>query len=339
MSTQDKSIAYDVALSFAGEDREYVDQVAGFLRRAGVDVFYDNYEQMDLWGKDLYEHLSDVYQNKARYTVMFISSHYAKKLWPRHERKNAQARAFRENREYILPARFDDSEVLGLLETVGYLDLRNLSPAHLSEAICEKLVRSGVALAPEPKRPMADATKPISPTALIVSVSDENGSSVKGIHVMLVASNGTHLSERTDENGKASFEVAKRRLFTVFCAHPERPAFVGPDFDPIRDLSIKLPKIEGIGSLACLREWHGIPGLNGSINPIHDSSNRLYVYTKNIAVNGGRPQPVRFEIGKPLHFEDSNGSERFVTFVAIIGDCFLIEHKNPAFKELKKAAE
>ena len=332
MRTQDKDIAYDVALSFAGEDREYVDQVAGFLKRAGVDVFYDKYEQVDLWGKDLYEHLSDVYHYKARYTVMFISRNYAEKLWPRHERKNAQARAFRENREYILPARFDDSEVPGLLETVGYLDLRNLSPAQLSEAICEKLVRSGVALAPEPKRPMGEATEPLSPTALTVSVRDESRNPIAGVHVMLVGSNGTHLSGRTDGNGKASFDVAKRRLFTVFCAHAEHPAFVGPDFDPIRDLNIELPSIEGLGSLACLREWHGVPGLNGSMNPIHDSSNRLYVYTKNIAVDGGRPQPVRFEVGKPLHFEDAGGNERFVTFVAVIGDCFLVEYKTSLSK-------
>lgn len=329
---------YDVALSFAGEDREYVDQVAGFLRRAGVDVFYDKYEQVDLWGKDLYEHLSDVYQNKARYTVMFVSNHYAQKLWPRHERKNAQARAFRENREYILPARFDDSEVPGLLDTVGYLDLRQLSPSQLSAAICEKLVRSGVALAPEPARPIAEQTEAMSPTALTVTVGEENGDPIKGVHVMLVASNGTHHAGRTDADGKARFDVAKRRLLTVFCAHPDRPAFVGPEFDPVRDLNVMLPKIEGIGSLVGLRGWHGIPGLHGNMNPIHDSSNRLYVYTKNIAIDGGKPQPVRFEIGKSLHFEDSDGNERFVTFVAVISDCFLVEHKNLTSHELKKVA-
>jgi hypothetical protein len=134
---------YDVALSFAGEDREYVDQVADDLRRSGVAVFYDRYEQTDLWGRDLYEHLSDVYQNRARYTVMFISRHYAEKLWTRHERKSAQARAFRESGEYILPARFDDTEVPGLASTVGYLDLRHLTPAQLSTSIREKLNDAG----------------------------------------------------------------------------------------------------------------------------------------------------------------------------------------------------
>ncbi|MGQ7261732.1 toll/interleukin-1 receptor domain-containing protein [Vreelandella sp. V005] len=321
---------YDVALSFAGEDRDYVDQVAGYLRRAGVDVFYDRYEQVDLWGRDLYEHLSDVYQNKARYTVMFISCHYAEKLWTRHERKSAQARAFRESQEYILPARFDESEVPGLVETVGYLDLKHFSPEQLSDAICEKLVRSGVELTPEPLRPAGDEAPAASPSLVTIAVRDEQDAPIPEVDVLLIASNGTYLRERTSENGTAAFEVAKRRTLTLFCAHPERPAFVSPEFDPVRDFSVTLPSIEGIGSLICIRGHNVIPGLKGSMNPIHDSSARLYVYTKNIAVDGGKRQPASFEIGKPLHFEDSGGHECFVTFVAVIADCFLVEHKKVA---------
>ena len=63
---------YDVALSFAGEDREYVDCVATALKAFGVNVFYDRFEEASLWGKNLYTHLSEVYTQRARYTVMFI---------------------------------------------------------------------------------------------------------------------------------------------------------------------------------------------------------------------------------------------------------------------------
>ena len=320
---------YDVALSFAGEDREYVDQVAGHLQRAGVAVFYDKYEQVDLWGKDLYEHLSDVYQNKARYTVMFVSRHYAEKLWTRHERKSAQARAFRESGEYILPARFDDSEVPGLPDTVGYLDLQRYSPAQLAESICAKLVSSGVALAPEPARPSGGAEPAASPESVTVLVRSDEGRAISGADVLLVASNGTHLRQRTDEEGKAQFSVAKRRTLTVFCAHPNRAAFVGPEFDPVQDFAISLPATVDTGSLISLGGWDTIPGLKGSMSPIHDSSNRLYVYTKNIAVNGGKPQPAYFQVGTPLHFEDSDGRERFVTFRAVVADCFLFEYRDP----------
>ena len=51
---------YDVALSFAGEDRAYVEEVAQTLRTLGVSVFYDKFEEAELWGKDLKSHLHDI---------------------------------------------------------------------------------------------------------------------------------------------------------------------------------------------------------------------------------------------------------------------------------------
>ncbi len=130
---------YDVALSFAGEDRAYVESVAKFLKQNQVNVFYDIFEEANLWGKNLYSHLSSVYKDRANYTVIFISKHYAEKLWTNHERENAQARAFLENREYILPARFDDTEIPGILKTVGHIDLLRHSPESFGSLICQKI--------------------------------------------------------------------------------------------------------------------------------------------------------------------------------------------------------
>ncbi len=130
---------YDIALSFAGEDRAYVEMVADGLRTRGIKVFYDNYETSDLWGKDLYSHLTSIYKDKAEYTLLFISKHYREKLWTKLERRAAQARAFTENQEYILPARFDDTEIEGILPTVGYIDLRRHSPEEVCVLVCKKL--------------------------------------------------------------------------------------------------------------------------------------------------------------------------------------------------------
>ena len=134
-----KDFEYDVCLSFAGEDRPYVKETADHLKNRGIRVFYDEYERVELWGKDLYSHLADVYQNAARYCVLFASKNYADKLWTNHERKNAQARAFSENREYILPVRFDDTELPGLPKTIGHINLRNTKPLELAELIEQKI--------------------------------------------------------------------------------------------------------------------------------------------------------------------------------------------------------
>lgn len=53
-SSKVEEYRYDVCLSFAGEDRRYVERVAQGLRKAGARVFYDRYEQVEMWGKDLY---------------------------------------------------------------------------------------------------------------------------------------------------------------------------------------------------------------------------------------------------------------------------------------------
>jgi len=130
---------FDVALSFAGENREFVEEVASGLSHRGIRVFYDRYEEADLWGKDLYDHLAKVYSKDAEYCVIFASEEYEKKVWATHERRNAQERALSENREYILPARFDDTSIPGIRDTVGYIDLRTHSVDDLVELISKKL--------------------------------------------------------------------------------------------------------------------------------------------------------------------------------------------------------
>lgn len=98
-----KNTKYDIALSFAGKNREYVEQVAEYLRARGLKVFYDDYEKVDLWGKNLYSHLSSVYKNDAKYVVMFVSKQYANKVWTNLERESAQARAFTEKKNIFYP--------------------------------------------------------------------------------------------------------------------------------------------------------------------------------------------------------------------------------------------
>lgn len=130
---------FDVTLSFAGEDRHYAEKLAALLKVGGYSVFYDEFQRAELWGKDLYQYFSEIYKDKARYCVMFLSKYYARKFWPQHELKNAQARAFQENREYILPIRIDDTEIPGILSTVGYLDLSKMVIEEIYEVLLNKL--------------------------------------------------------------------------------------------------------------------------------------------------------------------------------------------------------
>ncbi len=137
MSTD--SYRYDVALSFAGEQRAYVEEVAVLCRERGISVFYDVHEQAGLWGKNLYEHMAWVYSEAARYCVVFLSADYARKAWTRLERRSAQGRTLYQGTEYILPVLFDDTQVPGIWSTIGYLDARTTAPADIVAMLSEKL--------------------------------------------------------------------------------------------------------------------------------------------------------------------------------------------------------
>jgi hypothetical protein len=130
---------YDVVLSFAGEDRRFAEDLYSQLKQRNVRVFYDNNEQSILWGKNLYDYLTDLYLNRAKFCVMIVSKYYAQKLWTNHERRVVQARAFRENQEYILPVKLDDTEIPGILSTIGYLSCPPEDAKSISEKIILKL--------------------------------------------------------------------------------------------------------------------------------------------------------------------------------------------------------
>jgi hypothetical protein len=130
---------YDVCLSFAGEDRAPAKRLASYLTERGVRVFYDEYAKAELWGKDLYSHLDDIYRNAARYCVMFVSKNYAKKVWTNHERQSAQARAIKNHAEYVLPVRIDNTDLPGIRDTLGYIDLKKTTISEIADLISKKL--------------------------------------------------------------------------------------------------------------------------------------------------------------------------------------------------------
>ncbi|MFR2732895.1 toll/interleukin-1 receptor domain-containing protein [Hoylesella buccalis] len=327
--------AFDIALSFAGEDRDYVDKVANILRSKGVKVFYDKFEEANLWGKNLYDYLSDIYANKAHYTIMFISKNYCNKLWTNHERIAMQSRAFEEHQEYILPARFDDTEIPGIPPTIGYISLENKQPTDFCEIILQKLILSGRTVPSELIRSNLSSLIKIpnvTPLNFEIELINERLEPIARANLYLIADNNTFLKTITNENGFASININVRRKYRLFVASENYPSYVLDEIDPQCNIKIKLHSSENIGAIICNRTGY-IPGLKGRLNPILDTSNRTYLYADNIAINGGKPQPVTFEIDKPLNLEDCEGVIMQITVKSILGDISLIEFVRPIIEE------
>jgi hypothetical protein len=102
---------YDLAFSFAGEDRPYVEEVKAACVKLGLRVYYDKDRRIDQWGESFIGEQRKVYSGyKTKHFVPFISEHYFTKPVPTDEFKSALMASLK-RRKYILPIKIDDSEV------------------------------------------------------------------------------------------------------------------------------------------------------------------------------------------------------------------------------------
>ena len=130
---------YQVAISFAGEQRGYAEALARHLSTYGVAYFYDAENEVALWGKNLAEEFQQIYSKKAQFVLMLISKEYIAKQWCRHERRSAIAEAVGHDREFILPVRFDDAWPDGIPTDMQYVDGRKKTAPEVAAMIAEKL--------------------------------------------------------------------------------------------------------------------------------------------------------------------------------------------------------
>jgi hypothetical protein len=148
-----------------------------------VRCFYDADEQIDLWGKYLAEELPLIYGEQAAAVVIFVSAEYAAREWTRLERRTALARAVRERREYVLPARFDDTPLPGLPSDMVTVDLRTRKPKQFAAMIADKLAALAASAAPVGAGGLARSARPARPAGA-VRVSEANPRRL-GVHAAI----------------------------------------------------------------------------------------------------------------------------------------------------------
>ena len=130
---------YDVAISFAGPDRQLAEKLFGLLGERGVTAFYDKDQVATLWGDDLTVALDRIYREKARFCVPLVSPEYVERTWPAKELQSARARAVKET-AYILPVRVGaDVELPGLPPTIAYVSLREYTLEQIADLLLQKL--------------------------------------------------------------------------------------------------------------------------------------------------------------------------------------------------------
>jgi len=143
---------YDVIFSLAGEQATYVGEVAKYLIDHEIKVWFYKFHKVELWGKNQIDYYSQIFMKSAKYCVVFISKEYVEKIWPNLERQFIQSRWLKDP-EYLLPARFDESLIIGIPDTISYISLKNLAPEEFGKLIAQKVIHS-VGKTPNPIPPI-----------------------------------------------------------------------------------------------------------------------------------------------------------------------------------------
>jgi hypothetical protein len=147
---------YDLAFSFAGEDRDYARQVKEECEKLGLSVYYDQDQVIEQWGKSILEEQREVYGYKTRHVVPFISKHYFNKPIPTDEFKSALMSAIKHS-QYILPVKMDDTLIPAkyLHEHTQYVKAEDFTPPQLEQAL-KRIVDGGKGPAKEIGKLLSD---------------------------------------------------------------------------------------------------------------------------------------------------------------------------------------
>lgn len=144
---------HDLAVSFAGEQRPYVEQVVAACREFGLTVLYDRDLSIELWGRNLITELREVYGGgRARYVAPFLSREYLATSYPMDEFRAMLVPALENPDEYILPVLVGDVTVPARLlsPAVAFLRMEDYTPQDLARAFRRRIPGSGSAPQPGP---------------------------------------------------------------------------------------------------------------------------------------------------------------------------------------------
>jgi len=133
---------FDVGLSFPGEVRPFVEEVAQNLERllGPNSYFYDNNYVAQLARPNLDLLLQDIYRERSRLVVVFIGGDYQSKDWCGIEwRAIRQIISERRAADRVMFVRMDVGAVEGVLPTDGYVDASRFSPGDIAAMVAERV--------------------------------------------------------------------------------------------------------------------------------------------------------------------------------------------------------
>src|SRR5437764_959938 len=149
---------FRIAFSFAGEQRDFVEQVAAILaRRFGeAAILYDKYHEAEFARYDLGLYLPKLYGEQSDLIVPVLCPNYDVKRWTGWEWLHIYGLLTKSEGQRVMPARFEYANADGLSPAAGFIELDDKTPDDLALLILERLALNE-------GRPKDFYTKPSSP--------------------------------------------------------------------------------------------------------------------------------------------------------------------------------
>lgn len=108
---EETAYEYDVAISFAGENRALAKHIANQLEALDVPVFFDEMFEANFLGKAWTQVFKEIFAEKSRYVLCLLDSYHAEKIWPTFEREHFAPRVAEES---VIPVYLDDTKFVGI---------------------------------------------------------------------------------------------------------------------------------------------------------------------------------------------------------------------------------
>jgi hypothetical protein len=136
---------FKVALSFPGEHRSYVAQVAGFLSDSLRQdrVLYDKYHEGEFARANLDAYLQGLYRDQSELVVVFLSKHYDEKQWCGVEWRALRDLLKDRQDASLLFLRFDMAKIPGLFSIDGYIWIGERTARDIADVILERAALPG----------------------------------------------------------------------------------------------------------------------------------------------------------------------------------------------------
>ena len=341
-----------VFLCHNSKDKPFVRELADRLKSDGVRVWLDEAE-LNI-GDSLIEKISGGIED-MEYVAVIISKNSIESGWVQKEISLAMSKEIAGLGVAVLPILVDKCNLPEALADKFYADftsrenyedeysklLRAMGVVSASKAESQNRTRSKqkISISDSIRQNQTLVRRSLYSTTAIprvdpkmphISVYSTDECPISKATVVAIADNATTKLADTNENGVARLIIATRRRYQILIAHPDFPGAVVDAWDPADDIKVTLASSDNTGSVIFMSTGY-IPGLEGRLNPILDTSNRTYLYADNIAIDGCRNRPAKFKVGDPFDLEDSNGMIMQVRVLYIQGQTSLLQYVRPKY--------